>query len=356
MPTHHHQPKLSGFDVRPATPSDLDGIVTLLNASSMDTLGTRITAGHWQQRQWQESQMPLASNTRVVVNGQGFIAGYVQLVNDSPHVVNELSGAVHPDFRRRGIGSFLLDWAEARAHQLISRASPDTAVLIHSSLFDSNRPGLDLIRSRGYATVRRFIHLRIEMAAAPPEPEWPEGVSVRPIQTDDWPAVVSALEIAFQDHWGQIKSPPSEAAPESPALPLDAPEEKEQSSPNGNENYDSDYFNTPGLCFAAFAGDTVVGSCLCNARSIEFADTGRLGSLSVIRPWRRKGIGLALTRHALAEFYRRGTRVVVTDTDSQSFTGANFLYPQAGMSVFRNELLFEKKIRSGRDLLKREIA
>ncbi len=113
------------------------------------------------------------------------------------------------------------------------------------------------------------------------------------------------------------------------------------------------YWNTPGLCFVALDDDVVAGSCLCNAKTVEFPEAGKIGSLSVRRGWRRRGLGLALTLHALGEFYRRGTRTVVTDTDAKSFTRANTLYPRVGMSVFRSELILEKELRPGTDLLKR---
>lgn len=71
------------------------------------------------------------------------------------------------------------------------------------------------------------------------------------------------------------------------------------------------------------------------------------------RPWRRRGIGLALTNYALGEFYRQGVSFVRTDTDADSFTGANRLYEKAGMAVTCCEIVYEKEIRPGAEWLKR---
>jgi ribosomal protein S18 acetylase RimI-like enzyme len=69
--------------------------------------------------------------------------------------------------------------------------------------------------------------------------------------------------------------------------------------------------------------------------------------LSVLRPYRRSGVGRALTAAALAEFYRRGIRRVITDTDNASFTGANRFYPRFGFRPYRYEHVYEKKLRDG---------
>ncbi len=114
------------------------------------------------------------------------------------------------------------------------------------------------------------------------------------------------------------------------------------------------YFNTPGLCFVARDGDKVVGSCLCNAKTVEFPNTGRLGSLSILPAWRKRGIGQALTQQALTAFYQQGITHIVTDTDGDSFTSAYNNYLKAGMTIFRHEDIFEKEIRAGKDLLKRD--
>ena len=66
------------------------------------------------------------------------------------------------------------------------------------------------------------------------------------------------------------------------------------------------------------------------------------------------GIGHALTLHALRAFYDRGTTHVLTDTDVDSLTAAYHVYQKVGMSIFRREIVFEKRIRQGRDLLKRK--
>ena len=72
--------------------------------------------------------------------------------------------------------------------------------------------------------------------------------------------------------------------------------------------------------------------------------------LSVRRPWRRKGLGMALLYHSFGEFYRRGTRKVGLDVDSQNLTGATRLYERVGMRVNRQYDSYEKELRPGIEL------
>jgi ribosomal protein S18 acetylase RimI-like enzyme len=160
----------------------------------------------------------------------------------------------------------------------------------------------------------------------------------------DWPRVGPALEEAFMDHWGSINDQAQKADGG------DDENASENEDETDNEGEDDLYFNSNGLCFVAMVGDEVAGSCLCNARTIEWPASGKVGSLSIRRPFRRRGIARALLLHAFGEFYRRGVRRAITDTDGASFTGANQLYIQAGMRVFRYEETYEKTIRPGREL------
>jgi mycothiol synthase len=329
---------------RPATTADLEAIVTLINRDARCATGTAAVRPN-QVRQWLVWWGParLATDTCLVTTAENRLIGYAHLVNEAPHVVNEIRTAVHPAYQQQGVGAALLRWAERRARALLAQAPGAARVVLQRNVFTSDTGAQATLLAEGYKPVRHFIHLRIDMDHPPAEPVWPDGITVRTAAPEDWPALGAALDEAFQDHWGIV----AETATNSDD------DEEPADSPGERSEEDKLFFNTPGLCFIARDGDEVVGSCLCNAKTVEFPEAGKLGSLSVRRPWRRRGIGLALTLHALGEFYRRGTRIVITDTDKESFTGANNLYPRAGMTVFRQEAVYEKEIRAGRDWLKR---
>jgi ribosomal protein S18 acetylase RimI-like enzyme len=70
----------------------------------------------------------------------------------------------------------------------------------------------------------------------------------------------------------------------------------------------------------------------------------------VRRPWRNRGLGLALLRHAFAEFQRRGVRKVSLSVDAESITGAPRLYGRAGMRVRESYAIYLKELRPGTDL------
>ena len=68
------------------------------------------------------------------------------------------------------------------------------------------------------------------------------------------------------------------------------------------------------------------------------------------RPWRKRGIGLALLRHSFNEFYRRGKRKVGLGVDAQNLTGALRLYEGAGMHIHRAFDNYEKEVRAGTEV------
>ena len=111
----------------------------------------------------------------------------------------------------------------------------------------------------------------------------------------------------------------------------------------------------PGLWFLAMdegqdSGSQIAGFSLCRKHSYEDPEVGWVGSLGVLRPYRKRGIGLALLQHSFCENYRRGFRKVGLGVDGKNLTGALRLYQRAGMHVHRQFELFEKELRPGEEI------
>ncbi len=102
----------------------------------------------------------------------------------------------------------------------------------------------------------------------------------------------------------------------------------------------------PALWFLAVDGDEIAGVTLCKTLSGE----GWIQVVGVRRPWRNRGLGLALLRHALAAYQRRGVHKVALSVDAESITGAPRLYGRAGMRVRESYAIYLKELRPGTDL------
>ena len=83
---------------------------------------------------------------------------------------------------------------------------------------------------------------------------------------------------------------------------------------------------------------------------------GWVSSLGVRRPCRKRGLGLALLRHAFSEFYRRGKRKVGLGVDAQNLTGALRLYENAGMHVHQTFDQYEKELRPGVEISRQTLS
>jgi GNAT superfamily N-acetyltransferase len=102
----------------------------------------------------------------------------------------------------------------------------------------------------------------------------------------------------------------------------------------------------PSLWFVAEEGEEIVGVTLCKTLARE----GWIDVVGVRRPWRNRGLGLALLRHALDEYYRRNVPKVALSMDAESITGAPRLYGRAGMRLRENYVIHLKELRPGVDL------
>jgi ribosomal protein S18 acetylase RimI-like enzyme len=94
----------------------------------------------------------------------------------------------------------------------------------------------------------------------------------------------------------------------------------------------------------------IAGINLCRPHSFDDPEMGWVGTLGVLRPWRKRGIGLALLRHSFNEFFRRGYRKVGLGVDAQNLTGALRLYENAGMHVRQAFDQYEKELRAGTEI------
>ncbi|HCR71100.1 MAG TPA: GNAT family N-acetyltransferase, partial [Anaerolineae bacterium] len=127
---------------------------------------------------------------------------------------------------------------------------------------------------------------------------------------------------AFRDHWG------------SHDLKYEEWHQRKLERPE----YD------PTLWLIAWDGDQIAGF----SQNRYLNEIGWVGTLGVRRPWRKKGLALALLTHSFAEFYNRGIKTVGLGVDAANPTGATRLYEKAGMSVANEYVVYEKELRAGK--------
>ncbi|MEX0991865.1 MAG: GNAT family N-acetyltransferase [Actinomycetota bacterium] len=316
-----------GLAVRPPTLADVQAVADLRNSVHRDEIGTDFTDPHEIRGYWTAPGVDLARDELLVFNGTGTLVGQMSVYTREPFTRIELDGFVRPDHVGGGVGTLLLAFAEGRGAEVARRAPAEETIALLVAAWKETGPAHDFFLARGYRPVRRFDDMKIVMDGPPPEPGWPDGITMRTFVSGvDDRAVFEGAEEAFQDHYGWTPASFDEWR---------------------HEEIDTDPHFDADLWFLAMDRDTIVGSCLCRTGRPEDLTMGWVGDLSVRRPWRRRGIALALLHHAFGEFHRRGVRRVGLGVDSESLTGANRLYERAGMQPYRSFLKYQKDLAPG---------
>lgn len=319
-----------GLTMRPATVADIESIYQLALAHDIEHYGQEEYSLDDIQTIWTGPGVNLAEDSRVVLDRAGRLIGSL-LVQQQRYAKFYMALRILPDYSDPRLSDHLIELAETWARERMVRAEPDKRVTLNTSLSGSDTAGQASYTRAGLQEVRRFWRMEVELDEAPEAPVWPAGIELRPyVPGRDERAVFEVIDTAFMDHWGHI--------------PSRFEEWKHWTIERANFD--------PTLWFVAYEGEQIAGGSFC----IDLGERGWVDDLAVLRPWRGKGLGMALLLHSFGEFYRRGRRKVGLGVDSQNLTGALRLYQRAGMQRIRENISYEKELRAGIELSTRVLA
>lgn len=315
----HLDPSLT---LRPARWTDLNAVAKLAHdVAEMEGDSLFVLTAEELANEWKSEGFNVERDVFVVETRDGRLVGSEEFYNERGHSKLKADGCVHPEFRRLGIGSSLLEKIAERAQAEMKLAAPDVRVFIQSFINNKDEAGHNLLRNNGYAPVRYYWRMEIKLQEAPAPVAFPAGIELRPFIKDKHAVILWQVDNeAFRDHWGSH----------------DRTYEEWSHEKFGNPNFD------PTLWMIAWDGHDVAGFSQNRFRK----GIGWIGTIAVRRLWRGKGLGIALMRHTFGEFYNRGVRTIGLGVDSANLTGATRLYQRAGMYVAGEFALYEKELRT----------
>ena len=326
---------LAGLVLRPSPGlSDVPEMLRVSTAANeADGVDERTSEAHLVNWLTHPSQGFNPAEDVVVAQVDGEVAGYgwafwVDATDGGRDYITR--GHVHPAWRRRGVGTAILEHNEARLRGLA--ASHDTERPRRFGTFaDARRTGaVALVTSHGYEPVRYFFNMLRPTLDAIEFPPLPDGLELRQVQDRaGYRLLFDADAEAFMDHWGGFDA--SDGAFEEWL---------------GWPDFD------PSLFVIAWDGDEIAGAVLNfideNENELLNRLRGLLGSVFVRRRWRRRGLAAALVGRSLVLLRERGMTSAWLGVDADNPTGALGVYERAGFAVHSRGSAYRKPMEPSR--------
>jgi mycothiol synthase len=291
--------------VRKPSADDAEGIAEACNELSEKLYGVADLSAE-EIRHW----LTLPDLSTAVAEAGGEIWGYADFHRREGGPL-DVDLRVRPSAWGRGAADALLDQAEAAAD----------GARVHCVVMELDDEGRGAAERRGYRLIRHSLTMQIDFDGPPAPAEWPAGFAVRRYAGEkDLQAVYECHQESFADHW------------EHRSVPLEAWRTFRVDRPDFD----------PSLYWLAEADGELAGICLGHWHASGDSTFGWVELLAVRRPWRGRGLGLALLRHAFAELAARGATRVGLGVDAENTTGAVRLYERAGMRPVRRLDIYER--------------
>ena len=228
---------------------------------------------------------------------------------------------MHPDVRRRGLGRALLRENLRRAGERAASEPDGQVVEIRSHAQENEAGNRALLDGHGLEPIRWFFLMRRASLDDIPDAPLPKGLEVRPVTPDQHRAIFDAEVEAFRDHWSSRDK---------------TDEDLERTLKR--EELDTD------LWVVAWDGDEIAGVVQTWVWAEENAalDVARgwLEHISVRRPWRRQGLGRAITAEALRRLAAAGLSEARLGVDAENPTGALGLYEGLGFEMHQRWITY----------------
>jgi GNAT superfamily N-acetyltransferase len=327
---------LEEYVLREVRWDDLEAIIETINLAYYRAVGVAMMTVNELRDDLETPGFNLSRDSRILIAPGGEVAGYMEVWDLSePHVRAIAWGQFHPQHRGNGACMALFEWARQRSAQALELAPAEARVVAVGYALHSDPEVGDMYRRAGFELVRHSLRMVTDLEAEPVAPAWPAGITLRTWEAQEGlEAVVRVVRESFRDHYGYVE------------IPFEEDVERWRHRKLKNPDFD------PSLWFIAMDGDDIAGVSLCDPKVYDDPEMGWVGTLGVRRPWRKRGLGMALLQHSFGEFYRRGVGKVGLGVDASNLTGALRLYERAGMrsDPRRQYDLFEWVVRDGVEL------
>jgi mycothiol synthase len=319
--------------IRNYSPRDLESLVALINeADAVDKLQRSTTLAQTEHEMSFPGQHP-ETDCFLALDGDRLI-GYSRLFVRPGYGLTDSTvycwGVVHPEWRRRGLGRWLLDRSYQRAASYLSQLGAG-AVYFQCNGRDVEADRKALFEGFGLKPVRYWLTLDRPLNGNLPPVEVPAGIRLRTFDPDrDIDEVWRVDNIAFRDHWNHTENTREEFG-----------------------HWVAKPYQRPELWFLAEdeASGEIVGLGLSEVDPDHIARVGRqegyVDTIAVLRAYRRRGLGTALLAQSLQALAQAGMEVAVLDADSENVTGAVRLYERLGFRTRETGIAYQKVMREG---------
>lgn len=247
----------------------------------------------------------------------GYWCVYARSGAEDHHKVH-LEGAVHPDWRGRGIGTVLAEAMMRRARAAHAERYPSLPCLYELSGMSDNRDQQELVGAVRLVPERWSLTMRARLEVVPCPPPLPEGFELCRYEDTFAVALFEAHNEVFRDHpnfvpwtpamWEQWVTGSRNFRPQDSYLVLDTLRAGRMAAYVQTNEYDA-YTEATGR---------------------REAYVGKVGTR---REYRGRGLATSLLTHCLAAYRAAGYDEASLDVHSENPTGALGVYERAGFVV-----------------------
>lgn len=320
------------LEIRNYTKQDLPALVDLMNAAdAVDKQERATTLAELEHDMSFPTFHPETDAVTAWVDGVlvGYASVYVAKGTEETGSKVYSWGEVHPQWRRQGIGSLLMDICYFRAEELLPEIEYGPVHFLgRANQAEEGRKAL--LSGFGMEPVRYFVNLARPINGNLPPVELPAGVRLRSFDPErDMEALWRVDNLAFSDHWGHTPTKLEDI-----------------------EHWTTMPHFRPELWFLAETVDTakVIGLGLNVIGPDWIEQTGRqegyVDTLAVVREHRGKGLGTALLTQSLHALRENKMQWAHLHADSRNLTGAMRIYERVGFTVRRTSINYRKLMRA----------
>jgi len=303
----------SNYTVRNYLPDDMDDYACLLvEAERAEPTGRCVST------QWIAGRLGLPdyfpAQDLFVVEGDGKIVAFIEVLPERAIGRVILDCWVHPEHRRRGLATRLLNCAARRAGELGAKVA-------HVNVAEDNVPAGSVLPRYGFECVRRYLEMKMDLGEV-------EGIDqvtpgCRPLERGEERKLALLQNRCYAGTWGY--------------------------NPNTAEQvvyYTGSNFGSPEDVILMYEGEDAIGYCwmtIIFESGIPSKTTGRIFMLGVEPRYRGRGIGRKMLLAGLARLKGNGFRVARLTVDSEN-ERACALYRSAGFEIDEASLWYEKPV------------